>query len=198
MRNFVISLRRFRTRQTAEKLLQHFSDVVKEVLTLSTGQISPLAMVVDNGKNFAKAASQYVGQENVVRCFAHSLQLVINTAIDYHPWGALLTAVRKAVIKIRSVPCLRAHFKLEEMDLVEANDTRWSSEFSMQRLLKLETVLKVPVSEDLLKAHPETKVFSLLPTWAALRAYDVIFIEFSRLTIIVQSDAVPNISEIPS
>jgi hypothetical protein len=103
--------------------------------------LRPFAVTTDNGANVC-AAVDLLAQERHVRCVAHTLQLVLEPALENEGVSALLQHARAVVSHIRHSPTVSTHLAstcrangLSKTKLIGDVPTRWDSSYYMlQRL----------------------------------------------------------------
>lgn len=141
---------------TAEELCKHLEDVCSEWSIKQRSNLLPLYVVTDNGANVKKAVS-LMTHAKWVPCFAHTLQLVINTVLQLPEVAEvqeLLQAARAIVGHFRRSPV--ACKKLEQAQdqlgvgknrLIQDCSTRWNSQVLMlKRLIEQKSAVSLVLS----------------------------------------------------
>ena len=75
-------------------------------------------VTIDNGRNYVKAMSDFMGSDDVVLCFAHTLQLCVRDVLTLHPYKQVLEDINSLEVQIRNKKKYRQVLRIQ---LKEAN-----------------------------------------------------------------------------
>jgi len=135
MKNFCFEFTNVTVPQTGINLCEFFRD---RVMARVNDNMLLHGIVVDNGANFKLGATLVQGEDSVMPCFAHTLQLCVHDVVGKEPWIRILSDTREIVKQVRNNSAVRNAYNvqcraenLEAVQLIEDNATRWSSEFDM-------------------------------------------------------------------
>ena len=125
----------FEKQQTSSALVKHMQSRVK--LNLPDETII-WTVTIDNGRNYVKAMSDFMGSDDVVLCFAHTLQLCVRDVLTLHPYKQVLEDINSLEVQIRNKKKYRQVLRIQLKEanfssdvLPKANATRWSSDFRL-------------------------------------------------------------------
>ena len=105
---------------------------------------SVVSVVTDNCANMVKAVNITVGKENHLSCFAHTIQLVVNNAMESTPGLTDLFSEAKHIVtffkqsakaadKLRRLQLNLGAKEGTLLKLIQDVTTRWNSEFAMAK-----------------------------------------------------------------
>ena len=138
MKSFTLGVYNFLERHTSENILNQFENIgeewgcYKKIFSIGT----------DNGRNIIKAVSTLPFKQ--FRCLAHTLQLIIKSAMDETGFDAILAKCHKIVGHFKHSPANNIELKKEQIaqdlpeeSLIQHVATRWNSMHDMlNRLIK--------------------------------------------------------------
>ncbi|CAD6216497.1 GSCOCG00011341001-RA-CDS [Cotesia congregata] len=130
----VLGVKELQERHTAENIAKALKSML-EAWKIDIKKV--VAVVTDNGSNMVKAVNDLFGSAKGVRCFAHSLNLVMQELIDKSPEITEIVNKVKKIVTFFKSPTAAAELKKIQADaeqtlrLIQNVPTRWNSTFYM-------------------------------------------------------------------
>ena len=185
----------FLTAYLSERVDRHFPGTNMIIHSITT----------DNASNFRGACEAWLGGNNCIPCFAHTLNLAIKDITSRSPWCTLLDCIRRVGQAFREHKHLRYAFKTAAQRKGARSDiipktvvTRWSSEFNMVSVFVKQFAVLFEVKHSGALSNMAIAADISEQNFTDAQSFCAVLEPLHILSTTVQSQTVSHISEVPS
>lgn len=199
-----IAVRELKSNHTA----QYIVEILREILTDWNIELTKIRTIVtDNGTNMVAAAKSLVGEKNQLPCFAHTINLVVEIALENDHAKAIINKVREIVKWVKNSVINSDKLRLIQIKkgIPEGSikkfildvKTRWNSVYYMiERFIEMQNVCSELLNEN--SRGPEMLCRSEMDTLkqlvSLLKPFEYVTREASAENYITISKIIPMVS----